>query len=174
VSISSDTPPSAQTPSGIGERWNQASARFWRAFIGLCVASSRRRGAIARAAETVEDLEPRRSAYRQTGERSAGNLSGEPIMRKLLLAAAAILTGFVATAPAAAAEDLCRVMDPTGTPLNARIAPNGRIVRTLNNGLLVAVVDTRDDANGRPWAFIVRTDDGKPLGWVFREFIACF
>lgn len=95
-------------------------------------------------------------------------------MRKLLLAAAAILTGFGAAAPAAAAEDLCRVMDPTGTPLNARIAPNGRIVRTLNNGLLVAVVDTRDDANGRPWAFIVLTDDGKPLGWVFREFIACF
>jgi hypothetical protein len=95
-------------------------------------------------------------------------------MRKLLLAAVATLTGVAAAAPADAAEDLCRVMDPTGAPLNVRVAPNGRIVATLNNGLLVAVVDTRDDANGRPWAFIVRASDGHPFGWVFREFIACF
>lgn len=94
-------------------------------------------------------------------------------MRKLPLAAAAILTGLASAAPAAAAEDRCRVMDPTGTPLNVRLAPNGRIVGTLNNGLLVAVVDTRDDASGRPWAFVV-SPDGQPLGWVFREFIACF
>ncbi len=65
-------------------------------------------------------------------------------------------------------------MDPTGTPLNVRVAPNGPIVGALNNGLLVAIVDTRDDANGRPWAFIVRAKDGHPFGWVFREFIACF
>jgi len=95
-------------------------------------------------------------------------------MRKLPLAAVATLTGLAAAAPAVAAEDLCRAMDPTGTPLNVRVAPNGRIVATLNNGLLVAVVDTRDDASGRPWAYIVRADGGKPLGWVFREFIACF
>ena len=95
-------------------------------------------------------------------------------MRKLPLAALAALTCLAAAAPAAAAEDRCRVMDPTGTPLNVRVAPNGRIVGTLNNGLLVAVVDTRDDANGRPWAFIVRANDGRPLGWAFREFIACF
>ena len=55
-----------------------------------------------------------------------------------------------------------------------RVAPNGQIVGALPNGLLVAVVDTRDDANGRPWAFIVRANDGRPIGWVFREFIACF
>jgi len=61
-----------------------------------------------------------------------------------------------------------------GAPLNVRVAPNGKIVGTLNNGLLVAVVDTRDDANGKPWAFIVRASDGHPFGWVFREFIACF
>jgi hypothetical protein len=95
-------------------------------------------------------------------------------MRKLPLAAMATLAGLAALAPAAAAEDLCRVMDPTGTPLNARVAPDGRVVATLNSGLLVAVVDTRDDANGRPWSFIVRASDGRPLGWVFREFIACF
>jgi len=86
----------------------------------------------------------------------------------------ASLTILAIAAPAAAAEDLCRVMDPTGTPLNVRVAPNGRIVATLDNGLLVAVVDTRDDASGRPWAFIVRASDGRPFGWAFREFIACF
>jgi hypothetical protein len=118
----------------------------------------------------------RRKIERRTTRFASGaaNLSGEPIMRKLPLAALATLTSFAAAAPAAAAEDLCRVMDPTGTPLNVRVAPNGRIVRTLNNGLLVAVVDTRDDANGKPWAFIVRASDGQPLGWTFREFIACF
>ena len=95
-------------------------------------------------------------------------------MRKLLLAAVTTLTSLAAVAPAAAAEDLCRVMDPTGTPLNVRVAPNRQIVGALPNGLLVAVVDTRDDANGKPWAFIVRASDGHPFGWVFREFIACF
>jgi hypothetical protein len=95
-------------------------------------------------------------------------------MRNLPLAAVASLTGLAAIAPAAAAEDLCRVMDPTGTPLNVRVAPDGRVVATLDNGLLVAVVDTRDDAGGRRWAFIVGASDGRPLGWVFREFIACF
>jgi hypothetical protein len=95
-------------------------------------------------------------------------------MRNLPLAAVASLTGLAAIAPAAAAEDLCRVMDPTGTPLNVRVAPDGRVVATLDNGLLVAVVDTRDDANGKPWAFIARYDNGQPIGWVFREFIACF
>ena len=94
-------------------------------------------------------------------------------MRKLPLAALTALTSLAATLPAAAAEDACRVMDPTGTPLNVRTVPNGPIVATLPNGLLVAVVDIRSDANGRPWAFVVRPD-GRPLGWVFREFIACF
>ena len=94
-------------------------------------------------------------------------------MRKLPLAALATLTILAATATDAVAENRCRVMDPTGTPLNVRVAPNGQIVGALPNGLLVAVVDTRDDANGKPWAFIVHTD-GRPIGWVFREFIACF
>jgi hypothetical protein len=89
-------------------------------------------------------------------------------------AALAALTIPAVAATAVAAEDLCRVMDPTGTPLNVRLAPNGRIVGTVNNGVLVAVVDTRGDANGRLWAFIVRANDGRPFGWAFREFIACF
>jgi hypothetical protein len=92
-------------------------------------------------------------------------------MRKLLLATCSI---GIALASNAMAQSRCRVMDPTGTPLNVRTAPNGQIVGALHNGLLVSVVDQAVDANGRPWVYISRYDNGLALGWVFREFIACF
>jgi hypothetical protein len=62
-------------------------------------------------------------------------------MRKLPLAALATLTILAATATDAVAENRCRVMDPTGTPLNVRVAPNGQIVGALPNGLLVSVIN---------------------------------
>jgi hypothetical protein len=92
-------------------------------------------------------------------------------MRNLAWAAAAIL---ILSSTSAFAQQRCRVMDPTGTPLNLRTAPNGVIVGKLDNGLLVKIVDTQKDDNGKPWAFIARYEDGATLGWVFREFIACF
>jgi hypothetical protein len=81
---------------------------------------------------------------------------------------------FAATTLAAQAQSRCRVMDPTSTPLNVRTAPNGRIVGALPNGLLVTVLDRATDGNGRSWVYVARFDDGRPVGWVFREFIACF
>jgi hypothetical protein len=39
------------------------------------------------------------------------------------------------------AQSHCRVMDPTGTPLNLRTAPNGQILGNLANGIVVAVLD---------------------------------
>ncbi len=92
-------------------------------------------------------------------------------MRKVLLATMAIAAALGSNAMA---QSRCRVMDPTGTPLNVRTAPNGQIVGTLHNGLLVSVVDQAVDANGRPWVYISRYDNGLALGWAFREFIACF
>jgi uncharacterized protein YraI len=74
----------------------------------------------------------------------------------------------------APAQTRCRVMDPTGTPLNMRTGPNGTIVGTLPNGTLVTVTDHTVDAKGRPWVHVVDLDTGEPYGWVFREFIACF
>ena len=74
----------------------------------------------------------------------------------------------------AMAQSRCRVMDPTSTPLNVRTAPNGPILGKLPNGILVSVVDHAVDANGKPWVYIKAVDDGSILGWVFREFIACF
>ena len=92
-------------------------------------------------------------------------------MRKLALFATALL---VLASSSAFAQNRCRVMDPTGTPLNVRTAPNGVIVGTLPNGILVSIMDTSTDANGKPWAYISRFDNGETIGWVFREFISCF
>jgi hypothetical protein len=55
-----------------------------------------------------------------------------------------------------------------------RRRPNGQIVGALPNGLLVSIINMADDANGEPWAFIARYDNARPIGSVFREFIACF
>jgi hypothetical protein len=68
----------------------------------------------------------------------------------------------------------CRVMDPTGTPLNVRDSPNGVVVGQIRNGTLVTRVRSSEDERGRPWSYIVDRSSGEPLGWVFREFIACF
>lgn len=61
----------------------------------------------------------------------------------------------------------CRVMDPTGTPLNVRSAPNGQIVGTLYNGTIVYIRGISYDSKGRSWANV-------GSGWVYREFLACF
>ena len=74
----------------------------------------------------------------------------------------------------ALAQSRCRVMDPTGTPLNVRTAPNGRVLGALPNGILVSVIDHAVDANGKPWVYIKSLGDDTALGWVFREFVACF
>jgi hypothetical protein len=74
----------------------------------------------------------------------------------------------------ASAQSRCRVMDPTGTPLNVRTGPNGRIIAKVPNGLLVSIRARQTDARGRSWVWIVRYDYGRDIGWVFREFIACF
>ncbi|MGL4289503.1 MAG: SH3 domain-containing protein, partial [Phreatobacter sp.] len=77
-------------------------------------------------------------------------------------------------APAVAQSDRCRVMDPTGTPLNIRDAPNGAVLGTVRNGTLVTSVRSSEDDRGRPWVYIADRASGKPMGWVIREFISCF
>ena len=92
-------------------------------------------------------------------------------MRKLMVLAALISCAY---ATSAAAQSRCKVMDPTGTPLNVRSTPSGNIVGALTNGVLVSIVDNSVDANGKSWAYVARFSDGVPIGWVFREFIACY
>jgi uncharacterized protein YraI len=92
-------------------------------------------------------------------------------MRTIMVLAALIAC---ACATSAAAQSRCKVMDPTGTPLNVRSSPQGNIVGALPNGVLVSIVDSAVDANGKPWAYIAGYSHGAPIGWVFREFIACY
>ncbi|MCE4222712.1 SH3 domain-containing protein [Methylobacterium sp. C25] len=80
--------------------------------------------------------------------------------------------GLLAAAGAQAAE--CRVTDPTGTPLNVRTAPNGRVVGTLVNGQRVSVLERRM-IGGKAWVYVGDVELGdQPIGWVFREFVSCY
>ena len=81
--------------------------------------------------------------------------------------------------PALAQASVCRVSDPTGTPLNVRTVPGGtKIVDTLQNGTLVTILDTKNK-----WAYIGLLP-GKneapqgdkivvPTGWVYRDYLDC-
>jgi hypothetical protein len=65
----------------------------------------------------------------------------------------------------------CVVADPTGTPLNIRTSPNGKIVGKISNGESVRISD-RTVENGKEWAYI-SSGASRPTGWVFRRFIEC-
>ena len=87
--------------------------------------------------------------------------------------AVVLLAGMLNTFSLAHAEDSCRVLDPTGTPLNVRTTPNGHIVSTLVNGTLVSVLDRASDRGGKQWVYVGSSEGNKPIGWVYRNFIVC-
>lgn len=89
---------------------------------------------------------------------------------RLGLVLAATAGGFAG----AEAQTRCRIMDPTGTPLNIRETPGGRVVGQLPNGMLVNRAETVRDGRGRAWVFLHSRETGDPIGWVYREFVACF
>lgn len=95
---------------------------------------------------------------------------------RFAIVAAALIAACIFFNPAAAqyGGSRCIVSDPTGTPLNLRERPQGRIIGSLRNGTYVRLVDISYDGLGRPWGFIIGWDSGRPLGWVFREFISCY
>jgi hypothetical protein len=66
----------------------------------------------------------------------------------------------------------CFIADPTGTPLNIRTSPNGKIVRTITNGEHVRILDQARDPHGKQWVYIADVGS-QPLGWVFREYLVC-
>jgi Bacterial SH3 domain len=59
-------------------------------------------------------------------------------------------------------------------PLNARTGPNGTVLGTLSNGVLVSIIEQTYDERGRPWVYVAGYQTGQPIGWVYREYIACF
>ena len=67
----------------------------------------------------------------------------------------------------------CRVLDPTGTPLNIRTAPDGHIVGTFDNGDPVLMLDRAPDRNGKTWVYVGSYPGAKPIGWVYRDYIDC-
>ena len=83
-----------------------------------------------------------------------------------------ILSCFFVVAASNAWAQECTVDDPTGTPLNVRERPNGRIIGALYNGATVYVRDLTIDAAGQRWAYIVPLNAGKS-GWVFRPYLDC-
>jgi hypothetical protein len=91
-----------------------------------------------------------------------------------LAAVALAFAALAAAAPAEAQSSRCRVMDPTGTPLNIRDEPNGVVVGNVRNGTLVTRLRSSQDERGRPWTYVADRNSGEPLGWVYREFISCF
>jgi hypothetical protein len=92
-------------------------------------------------------------------------------MTRVLITAIALLISV--NLAAAATGDRCKVTDPTGTPLNVREAPNGKVAGTVKNGALVTILKT-EEQNGKPWAFVADYETKKEIGWVFREFVSCF
>jgi hypothetical protein len=74
------------------------------------------------------------------------------------------------------AGQICKVTDPTGTPLNVRNSPNGKIINALKNGREVEILEIGYDQQSRPWAKIGGYYQGKyrVWGWVIREFISCY
>jgi len=92
------------------------------------------------------------------------------------LALAAALCALAAPAEAQLSDRVCVVSDPTGTLLNVREEPNGRVVGTIANGVWVWV-RTRTTARGKSWAYIHDSDMagtiGTPLGWVFDAYLKC-
>jgi hypothetical protein len=93
-------------------------------------------------------------------------------MSKGFLLAIVILI-YALTASPTQAQTVCRVADPTPTPLNVRSSPNGRIVGTVENGMLVSVLDSTTDRRGHGWVYVGNAADRMPIGWVFRDYINC-
>jgi hypothetical protein len=69
-------------------------------------------------------------------------------------------------------EIRCTVADPTGTPLNIRMEPNGEIVGSVRNGEVVRVYETVPH-NGKLWAKAWRDPTDNAVGWVFDAYLQC-
>lgn len=85
----------------------------------------------------------------------------------------ALTVALLLAAGGTSAQSFCYVSDPTGTPLNIRIEPNGRVVGTIRNGAQVTIGETRSDERGRTWVFVRDLDSGRGIGWVYRDFLNC-
>lgn len=90
-------------------------------------------------------------------------------MRILPIAFATMLST-TSTALACGGAPVCTVVDPTGTPLNVRASPDGKIIGTLKNGDLVEFVEHKEE-KGKRWALVSRFSEA--AGYVFGAYLKC-
>ena len=67
---------------------------------------------------------------------------------------------------------ICTVADPTGTPLNVRETPNGKILGTWDNGVRVRPYEEATH-EGKLWYAVERYADDNAVGWVFDPYLSC-
>ncbi len=92
-------------------------------------------------------------------------------MKTIKVAAVALAIAAVsAQALACGGAPVCTVVDPTGTPLNVREGPNGKVLSTLKRGSVVEFIEHRDHGGSR-WALVARYAEA--WGWVFGAYLNC-
>jgi uncharacterized protein YgiM (DUF1202 family) len=92
----------------------------------------------------------------------------DKFMHKLALLIVVAL--FPSSAFACGGAPVCTVVDPTGTPLNVRSGPNGKILSTLKKGSQVQFLEHKEE-NGKKWALISKY--GEDGGWLFADYLKC-
>lgn len=89
-------------------------------------------------------------------------------MRRILVS---FLVSTLATAAFACdGPPVCTVIDPTGTPLNVRDGPNGKILSTLKKGTKVEFIEHKEH-KGKKWALVSKYSES--WGYVFGAYLKC-
>jgi uncharacterized protein YgiM (DUF1202 family) len=88
----------------------------------------------------------------------------------VLCLAAAIFLSASSVAHACGGAPVCTVIDPTGTPLNVRSGPNGKILGTLKKGELVEFNEHKQ-VKGKKWALVSKFSEAS--GYVFGDYLKC-
>ncbi|MDQ0318400.1 hypothetical protein QO002_000538 [Pararhizobium capsulatum DSM 1112] len=76
----------------------------------------------------------------------------------------------IGAAEVGASDRICRIADPTGTPLNIRSSPNRALLSTIDNGRDVRVLEEQR-VKHELWPRIMA--DGQERGWVFGSYLDC-
>ena|SRR5437016_11218051 len=96
-------------------------------------------------------------------------------IRKTILMAVFCSIALAAPAPAQTSTATCVVADPTGTPLNIRMEPNGEVVAKVRNGEthLVFLGLEKTDSRGREWLYVAMSTSAAPDGYVLAAYVRC-
>lgn len=88
-----------------------------------------------------------------------------------------MLAASTAIALACGGNPTCTVADPTGTPLNIRVAPNQTIIGNASNGTVLEFID-HIEHEGKPWARVAAFDPNVEElnlggGYLFGAYLDC-